>query len=48
MPKKVATTVKRGPKPETLKIEGKWEDAVKQSLEKKNQLAVGRRIRRRE
>ena len=27
--------LKRGPQPETLKIEGKWEDAVKQSLGKK-------------
>jgi hypothetical protein len=25
----------RGPKPETLKIEGKWQDAVKKSLSKK-------------
>jgi len=24
-----------GPKPETLKIEGDWQDAVKKSLEKK-------------
>ncbi len=24
-----------GPKPETLKIEGKWQDAVKKSLSKK-------------
>lgn len=26
---------KTGPKPDTLKIEGKWQDAVKQSLSKK-------------
>ncbi len=26
---------KTGPKPETLKIEGKWQDAVKKSLVKK-------------
>lgn len=25
---------KRGPKPETVKIEGDWEDAVKTALEK--------------
>ena len=25
----------RGPKPVTLKIEGKWQDAVKKSLSKK-------------
>ena len=26
---------KPGPKPDTLKIEGKWQDAVKKSLSKK-------------
>jgi hypothetical protein len=26
---------KRGPKPDLLKIEGDWEDAVKKTLEKK-------------
>jgi hypothetical protein len=26
---------KRGPKPETLKIEGDWRDAIKKSLAKK-------------
>jgi len=26
---------KTGPKPETLKINGKWQDAVKKSLSKK-------------
>jgi hypothetical protein len=26
---------KRGPKPDTLKIHGRWQDAVKQSLQKK-------------
>jgi hypothetical protein len=34
-PKKAANKAKRGPKPETLKIEGKWQDAVKKSLSKK-------------
>ena len=35
-PKKAAKkTAARGPKPETLKIEGKWQDAVKKSLSKK-------------
>lgn len=29
------TPAKRGPKPDTLKIEGDWEDAVKKTLEKK-------------
>lgn len=27
--------VKRGPKPDLLKIEGDWQDAVKKTLEKK-------------
>lgn len=26
---------KRGPKPDTLKIHGRWQDAMKQSLQKK-------------
>jgi hypothetical protein len=26
---------KRGPKPDLLKIEGDWQDAIKQTLEKK-------------
>jgi hypothetical protein len=26
---------KRGPKPDVLKIKGKWQDAMKQSLQKK-------------
>lgn len=26
---------KRGPKPDVLKIRGRWQDAVKQSLQKK-------------
>lgn len=26
---------KRGPKPDVLKIEGNWQDAMKQSLQKK-------------
>jgi hypothetical protein len=30
---------KTGPKPDTLKIEGKWQDAVKKSLAKKKPLA---------
>lgn len=28
----------RGPKPDTLKIKGKWQDAVKKSLSKKKPL----------
>jgi hypothetical protein len=36
MPKTACKTPeKRGPKPDTLKIEGDWKDAVKKSLEKK-------------
>lgn len=35
MPKKPTTPVKRGPKPDTLKIEGNWKAAVKKSLAKK-------------
>ena len=27
-------TIKRGPKPETVSIEGNWKDAVKQALSK--------------
>jgi len=35
-PKKApAKKAARGPKPETLKIEGKWQDAVRKSLAKK-------------
>ena len=35
-PKKTpAKRVPRGPRPDTLKIEGKWQDAVKKSLAKK-------------
>lgn len=33
-PKKSAKA-KTGPKPDTLRIEGKWQDAVKKSLSKK-------------
>lgn len=33
--KKANKQAKRGPKPDTLKIEGNWQDAVKKSLEKK-------------
>lgn len=32
---KKAKTSKRGPKPETVKIEGDWEEAVKTALDKK-------------
>jgi hypothetical protein len=36
MPKPAKKTpAKTGPKPDTLKIESKWEDAVKTSLSKK-------------
>lgn len=36
MPKSAKkTAVKRGPTPDTLKIEGDWKDAVKKSLAKK-------------
>jgi hypothetical protein len=28
-------SAKRGPKPDVLKIDGKWQDAVKKSLAKK-------------
>jgi len=35
MPKKPSTPVKRGPKADTLKIEGNWKTAVKKSLTKK-------------
>jgi len=35
IPKKTAKKMARGPKPETLKIEGKWQDAVRKSLSKK-------------
>ncbi len=30
---------KPGPKPDTLKVEGNWEDAMKKSLEKKKPAA---------
>lgn len=33
--KKAAKKAARGPKPDTLKIKGKWQDAVKKSLSKK-------------
>jgi len=33
------STEKRGPKPDLLKIEGDWKDAVKKSLEKKKPAA---------
>ena len=36
MPKKIpAPTMTRGPEPKRLKIEGNWQDAIKQSLQKK-------------
>lgn len=36
MPKKTpAPTMKRGPEPQRLKIEENWQDAIKQSLQKK-------------
>jgi hypothetical protein len=34
MPKKKVTGKKRGPKPETLKIDRSWKDAVKDALTK--------------
>lgn len=34
MVKKKSTSKKRGPKPEILKVEGKWEDAVKHALKR--------------
>lgn len=34
-PAKKKRPAKTGPKPETLKIEGKWQDAVRKSLSKK-------------
>jgi hypothetical protein len=32
--KKVAAGKKRGPKPETLRVEGDWKDAVKLALKR--------------
>jgi hypothetical protein len=37
--KKKKSPAKTGPKPDTLKIEGKWQDAVKKSLSKKKPAA---------
>ena len=34
MPKKKASTRKPGPKPETLKVEGDWKDAVKHAMKR--------------
>lgn len=34
--KKVTPKKKRGPKPETLKVEGDWADAVKQAMKRGN------------
>ena len=34
-PAKKKKTTKTGPKPEVLKIEGKWQEAVKKSFSKK-------------
>jgi hypothetical protein len=47
MPRQTAThkqpkkrlKAKTGPKPDTLKIEGKWQDAVKKSLGKKKPIS---------
>jgi hypothetical protein len=39
MPKKTPDPVKRGPKPDTLQIEGDWKEAIKISLEKKKPAA---------
>jgi len=41
MPKttKKKPAAKTGPKPDTLKIDGKWQDAVKKSLQKKKPAA---------
>jgi hypothetical protein len=33
-PKRESSKKKRGPKPETLKIEGDWKEAVKRSLKR--------------
>lgn len=34
MPKKEGAAKKRGPKPETLKIDGDWKDAMKHALKR--------------
>jgi hypothetical protein len=34
MPKKKPATVTHGPKPDLLKLDGKWQDAVKKSFKK--------------
>jgi hypothetical protein len=34
-PKSARKPAKRGPKPDVLKLEGNWKDAVKKSLSKK-------------
>jgi hypothetical protein len=34
MGKKKVTPKKRGPKPDTLKVEGDWKDAVKHALKR--------------
>jgi hypothetical protein len=36
MKKKPPTNIKRGPRPENLKIHGSWENAVRQSFLKKH------------
>jgi hypothetical protein len=33
--KAIRPSAKRGPKPDTLRIEGDWRDAIKKSLNKK-------------
>jgi hypothetical protein len=45
MSKPKPAKAKPGPKPETYKIEGGWEDAVKKSFQKKNWRRDGRRSR---
>jgi hypothetical protein len=35
MPKKKPEPATRGPKPDLLKMSGKWQDAVKKSFDKK-------------
>ncbi len=39
MPKNPSIPVKRGPKPDILKVEGDWKDAVKKSLAKQKPTA---------
>jgi hypothetical protein len=39
---KLKQPITRGPKPQVLKIDGNWRDAVKRSLAKKKRRRVGR------